>query len=173
MKQSLRVLSAAAAIALLPALAVAGGPEHKAQRAECRVARDAKHLPAYDKNRDGAIDRTERQAIRQDRRQQALAKFDADRDGQLNETERAKLWQSRVVEKFATLDVNRDGAITRDEVSGPCSRLAKRFDAVDQDKNGRIVQAELAAARIFGKGGKFRRHHQAESDDVPDEAVQE
>lgn len=157
MKQSLRVLSLAAALAAIPGVAAAGG-ERLTGRAECRAAHDAKFLPTYDLNRDGLIDRAERQKLHQDRRQQALARYDADRDGQLSEVERVKLRREKVAERFAKLDVNRDGAISREEASGPCSRLARRFDAVDQDGDGRITAAELGAARMFGKHGRHRAH---------------
>ncbi len=173
MKQSLRALSAAAAIVCIPAVAMAGGDQHHAQRAECRAARDAKFLPTYDVNRDGALDGTERQALRQAKRQEALARFDADRDGQLNETEWVRLRQAKVAQRFAALDTNRDRGISRAEASGPCSRLARRFDKVDQDRNGMITAAELGASRMFGKRGKGRfRHHappQQELEAAPEE----
>ncbi|HWM88166.1 MAG TPA: hypothetical protein VNO33_20070 [Kofleriaceae bacterium] len=161
MKQSLRVLTVAASLAALPGVAMAGGGD-RVHRAECRAARDARHLPVYDTNRDGKIDRTERSALKQDRRQKALARFDADRDGQLSEVEWVKLRRERMAEKFGQLDRNRDGAISRSEASGPCSRLAERFDAVDQDRSGSISLSELGAARMFRKHGKHRSRPRAE-----------
>lgn len=165
MKQSLRALSAAAAIACLPAVALAGGDHHKAQRAECRAARDAKFLPTYDVNRDGTIDRTERQALRQAKRQEALTRFDADRDGQLSETEWTRLRQAKLGQRFAALDKNRDGGISRTEAAGPCSRLVRRFDEVDTNRDGSINSSELAAARMFGKRGKGRFHDRGPAED--------
>ena len=160
MKQSSRVLFVLAAVAALPGVALAGGDRER--RPECVAAHDARHLPRYDTNRDGTLDRAERQALRQDRRQEALTRYDADRDGRLDETEWVKMRRDRVAEKFARLDRNRDGAISRTEASDPCSRLASRFDTVDQDRDGRITLSELGAVKMFGKHGKgrFRRHQQ-------------
>jgi Ca2+-binding EF-hand superfamily protein len=165
MKKSVRVLFVAAALASVSGVAAAGG-DH-ARRAECRAAHDAKYLTVYDKNRDGQIDRAERQSLRRDRRQQAVARYDADRDGRLSEVEWTRLRRDRVAEKFAKLDVDRDGAISRQEAAAPCSRLARHFDKVDTDRDGRVSAAELTAARMFGKRGKFRhRHGQPPADDV-------
>lgn len=169
MKKSVRVLFVAVALASVSGVAAAGG-DH-ARRAECRAAHDAKYLTLYDKNRDGAIDRTERQALRHDRRQQAIARYDADRDGRLSDPEWTRMRRDRVAEKFAKLDVDRDGAISRQEAAAPCSRLARRFDKVDTDRDGRISAAELTAARAFGKRGKFRhRHGQPPADEVEEGA---
>jgi Ca2+-binding EF-hand superfamily protein len=149
MKQFSRVLLVVAAVAALPGSALAGGGRGKSP--ECRAAFDARHLPTYDSNRDGTLDRGERQALRRDRRQQALARYDADRDGSLSEVERVKMRRDRVAEKLGRLDRNRDGAIDRSEASGPCSRLARRFDRIDADRDGRITAAELSAVRMSGK----------------------
>ena len=176
MKQFSRVLFVAAAIAAVPGAAMAGG--RVGQSPECKAAHDAPLLPTYDTNKDGALDRSERQALRQDRRKQALGRYDADRDGRLNEAEWVKMRRDRVAERFARLDVNRDGAITRAEASAPCSHLASHFDAVDTDRDGRVTVAEMgAAASKFGRHGKGRFHHhgagspQQEDDQVGPEAA--
>ena len=156
MKRFSRVLFVAAAVAALPGAALAGGDHHRGRRAECRAAFEATHLPVYDSNRDGMLDRAERQAFRQDRRRQAMARYDADRDGQLSEVEWMKMRRDRVAQKFGRFDRNRDGFITRGEASLPCSRLARRFDRVDADRDGRITIAELGAVKMFGKHGKRR-----------------
>ncbi len=117
MKRFSRVLFVAAAVAALPGAALAGGDHHRGRRAECRAAFEATHLPTYDRNRDGTLDRAERQAFRQDRRRQALARYDADRDGRLGEVEWMKMRRDRVAQKFGRLDRNRDGFITRGEAN--------------------------------------------------------
>ena len=170
MKQFSRVLLVAAGMAALPVgagVAMAGGDHMRSP--ECRAAHDARFLPTYDANKNGVLDRSERQAMRQDRRKQAVARYDADRDGQLSEVERTKLRRDKLAEKFARLDKDRNGAISRDEAAGPCSPLASRFDAIDTDRNGNISAAELEAARMFGRHGK-RRFAQPQGDE---EAVEE
>jgi len=156
MNRVYRVALIATALGTLSGVAVAGGDMH-GQRAECRAARAAKFLPTYDVNRDGQLDRAERQKLHQARRQQMMARFDADRDGQLSEVEWVKARRERVAERFGRLDVNRDGSISRQEAAVPCSRLARHFDAVDQDRDGRVTAQELGAARMFGKHGKHGR----------------
>jgi hypothetical protein len=171
MKQSIRVLFVAAALASISGVASAGGDHFR--RAECRAAHDAKFLPTYDANRDGMLDRAERQKLRQDRRAQALARYDVDRDGRLDDAEWSKLRQGRVAQRFAQLDVNRDGGISRQEAAGPCSRLARHFDKVDFDHDGQISAAELGAARLFGKRGKFHGRHMQGDQERPDRPDEE
>jgi Ca2+-binding EF-hand superfamily protein len=154
-----------AAILSVPALALAGhghGPDRNASPA-C-AARHAEKLATYDANADGALDREERMAIRRDRRAAALARHDANRDGMLDRDERAVMHRERTDKLFQEQDTNRDGMLSAAETEATCSRLIRRFDAIDADGNGQITRAEIQAhheARAGHRRGKrgHRHHH--------------
>jgi len=93
-------------------------------------------IQKFDKNGDGKLDDAERaqrkaafEARRAERQQAALARYDLNHDGKLDDAERAAM---------------------RD------AKLAARFQAMDQDGDGKLTLAEFKAGAA-GKAG-FHRH---------------
>ena len=147
-----------------------GGPRHGADfgkldtdgdgrisKAEAAAQpRFAERFDTMDANKDGVIDRTDRELRGKQRREAWFAKADADKDGKLTRAEidqadvarRAEFQQrlqARMDERFAASDANKDGRLSRDEVKD--SRLAGRFDALDTNKDGVLSKDELAAGK--------------------------
>lgn len=126
-------------------------------KAEAAVQpRFAERFDTMDANKDGVIDRTDRELRGKQRRDAWFAKADADKDGKLTRAEidqadvarRAEFQQrlqARMDERFAASDANKDGRLSRDEVKD--SRLAGRFDALDTNKDGVLSKDELAAGK--------------------------
>ena len=147
-----------------------GGPRHgdgfkkldtdgdgKVSRTEAAAQpRFAERFDTMDANRDGVLDRSDRELRGKQRRDAWFAKADTDKDGKLTRAEidqadvqrRADFqqrMQARMDERFVTADVNKDGRLSRDEVKD--SRLASRFDALDANKDGSLSRDELAAGK--------------------------
>ena len=88
--------------------------------------------------------------------------IDANKDGQLSRDE-MKTWkkthkhahrkgnkvdrQARTAEHFKHADTNGDGKISRAEAEQNAPRLAKKFDAIDANKDGQLTPEELRAYR--------------------------
>lgn len=116
----------------------------------------AQRFDTLDANKDGAIDRVDRELRGKQHRDAWFAKADADKDGKLTRAEidqahaarRAESGQrrqARMDARFAAADANKDGRLSRDEVKD--SRLASRFDALDANKDGSLSRDELAAGK--------------------------
>lgn len=80
-----------------------------------------------DANKDGYIDRGDRELRRREHRQAWFAAADTNKDGQLSKAEmdasaekrraeQQRKWQARSAERFQRLDGNRDGSISREEL---------------------------------------------------------
>lgn len=123
-------------------------------RAEAAASeRFAARFDQLDVNRDGFIDKADREQHAKARRDTWFAAADADRDGKLTRAEidaadatrRAEFqqrMQARGAERFAALDTDKDGRISRDEAKA-AGRLADRFDALDANKDGYLGKDEL------------------------------
>jgi Ca2+-binding EF-hand superfamily protein len=130
----------------------------KVSRAEAAAQpRFAERFDTMDANRDGVIDRADREARGKQRRDEWFAKADADKDGKLTRaeidqadvqrrTEFQQRMQARMDERFAAADKDRDGSLSREEVKDN-TRLASRFDALDANKDGALSREELAAGK--------------------------
>ncbi|MGA9522742.1 MAG: EF-hand domain-containing protein [Myxococcaceae bacterium] len=104
---------------LLASAAVAG--VSVAATGEGRPVRE-KVLEKFDANRDGQLDESERQAMREakrarmeERRQEMLQKFDANRDGQLDQIEREAAQKQRAEARFKKLDADGNGVLSLEE----------------------------------------------------------
>lgn len=102
---------------------------------------------AADTNQDGYIDRGEAQAMN------PIAKhfdeLDTDKDGKLSMDEMRNSAQSRL----HAADTNQDGAIDRAEAEASLPRVAKGFDRLDADKDGKLTVEEVQqlASRFAGR----------------------
>lgn len=79
-------------------------------------------LKEFDKNNDGKLDDTEREAAHtamkarhEAKHKEMLAKYDANRDGKLDDAEREKMHDELTTEHFRKADKNGDGVLTLDE----------------------------------------------------------
>jgi Ca2+-binding EF-hand superfamily protein len=105
----------------LPAVADSGSGEHRARM-----------LERYDTNQDGAIDRDEFMAGRDD----WFTKLDGDGDGVISQAEfdeaiarlREEHGSKRHGPDFSKLDTDGDGSATRAEFDAAAERLFTRFD---------------------------------------------
>jgi Ca2+-binding EF-hand superfamily protein len=84
-----------------------------------------------------------------------IARADADKDGFITETEMGALREARKAEWRAKRfpDANKDGAVDRSEFE---IAARERFEALDQNKDGRLSEAEMAAGQHRGhrRGGR-------------------
>ena len=55
--------------------------------------------------------------------------------------------QARFTERFKKADTDADGTLSRAEAEKGMPRLARHFDAIDADKDGRVTLDEIEAAR--------------------------
>jgi Ca2+-binding EF-hand superfamily protein len=119
--------------------------------------RFAARFDTMDANKDGVIDRADRELRGKQRRDEWFAKADADKDGKLTRAEidqadvarRAEFQQraqARMDERFTALDTNKDGRLSRDEVKDK-GRFAERFDALDTNKDDFLSKEELTAGK--------------------------
>jgi hypothetical protein len=63
--------------------------------------------------------------------------------------------QARFDERFKKADADGDGTLSRAEAGKGMPRLARHFDAIDADQDGRVTRDEIDAAR---KARASRRH---------------
>ncbi len=60
-------------------------------------------------------------------------------------------------ERMKAADKNADGKISREEADASMPRLAKKFDAIDANKDGFVTKDEMKAFREKNGGGKERK----------------
>lgn len=100
-----------------------------------------------DTNQDGYIDRAEADALN------PIAKnfdaFDADRDGRLSQAE----MRGSVLDKVRAADANQDGYIDRAEADASLPRVARAFDRLDLNADGKLSVEEVqqVASRFGGR----------------------
>ena len=137
-----------AALILIPAIGFAAD-----NTAGAKSPRGASHFSKADTNGDGKLSRAEVEKAMP----RLLGRFDSidtDKDGQLSRGE-LHAWnkahrgerQAKAAERFKHADTDGDGAISRAEAEKNAPRLAKRFDQIDSNKDGRLTQDELRAYR--------------------------
>ena len=137
-----------AALILVPALGFAAD-----NTAGARSPRAAGHFSKADTDGDGKLSRVEAEKAMP----HLAGKFDSidtDKDGKLSRGE-LHAWkkahrgerQAKAAERFKHADTNGDGKISRAEAEKNAPRLAKKFDAIDANKDGQLTQDELRAYR--------------------------
>ena len=100
---------------------------------EKSLPRLAKKFDQIDTNKDGQLTRDELKAGKKTRKH-AHKKEHTDR-------------HARAAERFKHADTNGDAKISRAEAEMNAPRLAKKFDAIDANKDGQLTQDELRAYR--------------------------
>jgi Ca2+-binding EF-hand superfamily protein len=151
-----------AALILVPAIGFAAD-----NTAGAKGPRDAGHFSKADTDGNGTLSRAEADKS-MPRLAEKFDQMDTNKDGQLSRDE-MKAWkkthkhahkkgnkadhQARAAERFKHADTDGDGAISRAEAEKNAPRLAKKFDAIDANKDGKLTQDELRAYR------ETRRNH--------------
>ncbi|GLK54709.1 Ca2+-binding EF-hand superfamily protein [Methylopila capsulata] len=138
----------AATVALAPLAASAAAGDARQDRLQKRAEMMSKRFDKLDKNKDGAVDKTEMEAASA----RAFDKADTNKDGVIDETE-AKAIRDRMAERrgdrpakanrkdrLERADVDKDGKITRDEFAASATPWLMRADS---DKDGKVTKAEL------------------------------
>jgi Ca2+-binding EF-hand superfamily protein len=144
-----------AALFLVPALGLA------ADDATAPKGVRGSHFSRADADGSGTLSRAEVEKS-MPRLAEKFDQIDTNKDGQLSRDE-MKAWkkthkhvhkkgnkaerQARAAERFKHADTNGDGKISRAEAEQNAPRLAKKFDAIDADKDGQLTQDELRAYR--------------------------
>ena len=144
-----------AALFLVPALSFA------ADNTTAPKGERGSHFKKADADGNGTLSRAEVEKA-MPRMAEKFDQIDTDKDGQLSRDE-MKAWkkthkhahrmgnkadrQARAAERFKHADTNGDGKISRAEAESNAPRLAKKFDAIDANKDGLLTQDELRAYR--------------------------
>jgi Ca2+-binding EF-hand superfamily protein len=101
---------------------------------EKSMPRLAEKFDQVDTNKDGQLSRDEMKAWKKTHKHAHKKGNKADR-------------QAKAAERFKHADTNGDGKISRAEAEKNAPRLAKKFDAIDANKDGQLTQEELRAYR--------------------------
>ena len=103
----------------------------------------ARQFDAVDANRDGHVSQDEIMAWRTHKRRETCYAA----------PERcvAKM-QARLTERFRRADTDGNGALSRLEVEKSMPQFARRFDAVDANRDGHVTVEEILAARRVRSG---------------------
>jgi Ca2+-binding EF-hand superfamily protein len=111
------------------------------------------HFKKADADGNGMLSRAEVEKS-MPRLAEKFDEIDTNKDGQLSRGE-LSAWkkahkgerQAKAAERFKHADTNGDGRISRAESEQNAPRLAKKFDAIDANKDGQLTQEELRAYR--------------------------
>lgn len=157
-------------------------------RAEAQ-AKAGEMFARLDGNRDGKLDRSDREARKEAFLAERFAGMDTNKDGKLDRAEfmaghqrpaagrsgpgmmERGMGMKHMRAMMGQMDGNADRALTRDEfVTG----ALKHFDAADANKDGKLTPEERRAAMHARMGGKGRMHamdHDAMTPRAPASAV--
>lgn len=158
--------AAVAALFALPliALPLAASADSTAPRADRMERHGERMLKKLDKDGDGSISKSEAEGTPLAKH---FDKLDQDGDGKISATEREAMrdkfrerMQARHAEHFKRVDANADGTVSRNEFLDEASQ---RFDAMDQNKDGKLTQDELRPLRHAKM-----RHGESESEGIED-----
>lgn len=137
-----------AALVLVPALGFAAD-----NSAGPKSPRTTGHFSKADANGDGKLSPAEVENA-MPYLSGRFASIDTDKDGQLSRAE-LNAWkkthraerQAKAAERFKHADTDGDGAINRAEAEKHAPRLAKKFDQIDGNQDGKLTPDELRAYR--------------------------
>ncbi len=137
-----------AALILVPAIGFAAD-----NTAGAKGHRAAGWFKKADADRNGMLSRAEVEKA-MPRLAPKFDSIDTNKDGQLSRGE-LHAWkkahrgerQAKAAERFRHADADGDGAISRAEAEKHAPRLAKKFDQIDANKDGKLTQDELRAYR--------------------------
>ena len=146
MKNSVKIMLAAGAIAIVGGAATAAGNSN-------RESRGAHMFDRFDANSDGVVTRAEVDASFADR----FVAADANEDGQVNLDELTTMvtakGRDRAERMMKHADANADGVLTIDEM-GKRGRRGDMFERLDADGDGVITKAEAEEMRHGRRHGK-------------------
>ena len=137
-----------AALILVPAIGFAAD-----SAAPAKAPRAAGWFKKADTDRNGTLSRAEVEKA-MPRLAGKFDRIDTNKDGQLSRSE-LNAWRkahrgerkAKTAERFKHADANGDGAISRAEAEKHAPRLAKKFDQIDLNKDGKLTPDELRAYR--------------------------
>lgn len=151
MKRPFILIGATAALVAAGAVIASEGHGRHGDRAE-RIDRMFERMDA---NKDGAIDASEREAMRAAR----FGAVDADGDGAITREEMRAHAVARATDRadaqFARLDGDGNGALDQSEVEARHERRDGRWlNRLDTDGDGRITREEALAAKPHRHGDR-------------------
>jgi Ca2+-binding EF-hand superfamily protein len=158
----LSLLFSGAALAQSNPAPTASTAQPSVERSASMHHKKGEHFEQADKNHDGFLDRNE--VADNKHLSQHFDEIDTNKDGKLSKEElkaahdasRAK-HRDEFQAKFKAADKDGDGALTKAEAeSGNMPQIAKNFDAIDANKDGKVTQDELRAFMM-----KHRKEHMA------------
>lgn len=124
-----------------------------------RNAKRQKRIATFDTNRNGKLDKPERQQMKRQR----FTQLDSNQDGGVTLQEMRTLRQQKRTAKLATLPAEKKArrqarASKRSaRMSKRNARMSKRFAKRDADSNGSITWGEFSKAKQGKRGQKRRR----------------
>ena len=141
-----------AALFLVPALGFAADNTTTTTATAPKGERGS-HFKKADADGNGTLSRAEVEKA-MPRLAEKFDQIDTNKDGQLSRDE-LNAWkkahrgerQAKAAERFKHADADGDGAISRAEAEKHAPRLAKKFDQIDSNKDGKLTQDELRAYR--------------------------
>ena len=127
-----------------PGSGVAGDDRRQARRGwktmapdERRAARREERLRKYDTNKDGRLDRQEREAMRAAVIDLRMQRLDSDGDGRISRQEaQSRPIGQRLLADFDRADANRDANISREELAAAIEAMRARRRAERQAAGG-------------------------------------
>lgn len=157
MKPTLTILALLAA----PLAALADGPQPDPGRP---MADEASLIRHFDRDGDGRVSRKESVDAAVERANRRFDELDTNKDGYLTQDEVNAARQSmrervkdRVVEHWKAADKDGDGAISRSEAEASMPMLARRFDQLDKNKDGKITRDEMPQGKRMDNRGAPQR----------------
>ena len=118
----------------------------------------------FDRDGDGRVSRKESVDAAVERANRRFDELDTNKDGYLTQDEVNAARQSmrervkdRVVEHWKAADKDGDGAISRSEAEASMPMLARRFDQLDKNKDGKITRDEMPQGKRMDNRGAPQR----------------